>query len=34
MVKFLFIHVIKHIELGQEKKETNHLIKNYGIINN
>jgi hypothetical protein len=25
--------VKKHIELEQEKKVTNHLIKNYGIIN-
>ena len=33
MVKFLYIHVRKHIELEQDKKETNHLIKNYGIIN-
>jgi hypothetical protein len=26
--------VKKHTESEQQKKETNHLIKNYGIINN
>ena len=34
MVKFLFYHAMKPIELEQENNEINHLIKKHGTINN